>query len=115
MTALNITPLGHHVLLEIAPLEETSKGGIIIPESRERDFSRCLGTIVAIGPNAWKAFDDGLPWAEVGDQVLYRKHSGKRVSDPSNPDKEYVIVNDDELLCAYSKPIQEHETAEDNS
>lgn len=115
MSELNITPLGHRVLLEIEPIEEVSKGGILLPESKARDYERCLGTVVAIGPNAWKAYDDGEPWAEVGQQVLYSKYSGKRVNDPYNPEKEYVICNDDDLLCRHKNPIKEHETAEDNS
>lgn len=109
MSDLNIAPLGHRVLLEIAPIEEVTTGGIILPENKARDIERCLGTIVAIGPNAWKAFDDGEPWASIGDQVLYSKFSGKRVNDPDNPDRDFVVLNDDDLICVYKKPIKEYQ------
>jgi len=54
------------------------------------------GTVVRIGVNAWKAFDDGTPWAHVGDKVVFRKYAGEVIKDG---DVEYRVVNDEDILC----------------
>jgi len=115
MTHINkaITPLGYRVLVEIDELEEVSKGGIIIPETREREAARTVGTLVAIGPTAWGIHEGGEPWAAVGDSILFSKYAGKRVKDPDHPERDYIIMNDEDLLCKYSKRVNEHEMAEE--
>lgn len=93
-----ITPAGHRVLLRPDSVEEKTAGGIILASStRERDQQATMrGEVVAVGENAWKAFDDGKPWANVGDRVIYRKYGGEIVKDG---DIEYRVVNDEDILC----------------
>lgn len=114
MSNLSIEPLGHRLLLELEPVEEVTKGGILIPETRERNASRTIGTIVAIGPNCWKAFDDGAPWAEIGDVVIVSKYDGKRIKDPDHPEKDYLVVNDDDIQVKYTKATTDLEQPEED-
>lgn len=95
-----ITPAGHRVLVKPDPVEEVSKGGIVIAtKANEQQLKNAttIGTVVAIGMNAWKAFDDGSPWAKVGDRVSYAKYGGKSIKDASG--EEFVVLNDEDILA----------------
>lgn len=93
-----IEPAGHRVLVQPDIVEEKTAGGIILAQTtKERDQQATMrGTVVAIGVNAWKAFDDGSPWAEVDDKVVFRKYAGEVVKDG---EVEYRICNDEDILC----------------
>ena len=61
------------------------------------------GVLIAIGPTAWKGNDFGdMPWAEVGDTIVFAKHAGKKVEDPQDKDTHYVVLNDEDI-CAVIK------------
>lgn len=94
-----IAPCGHRVLVKPDPIEEVSKGGIVIAtkvNEQQLKGATTTGTIVAVGMNAWKAFDDGEPWASVGDRVSYAKYGGKVIKDE---DQDLVILNDEDILA----------------
>jgi len=55
-----------------------------------------IGTIVSVGPSAWKGFDDGAPWAHVGDRIYFARYAGKFVEMDG---EEYVILNDEDIQC----------------
>lgn len=56
-----------------------------------------IGTIIGIGPMAWKAYDgkepDWKPWAKVGDRVMFARYAGKITEDPET--EELFLVLDD--------------------
>lgn len=96
--------LGHRVLIDPEFVEEQHDLGngqffdLSFTKTVQYEKAACeTGRVVSIGPNAWKAFDDGEPWAEVGDKVIFAKHGGKFVSDPDNPEKLYVVINDEDI------------------
>lgn len=93
-----IVPAGHRVLIKPEIVEEKTQGGIILAATtKDRDQQATMrGTVVSVGINAWKAFDDGQPWANVGDQVVFRKYAGEVVKDG---EIEYRVVNDEDVLC----------------
>lgn len=95
-----IVPQGHRVLVAPDKKEEKTQGGIILTKSiqQQEELAGIFGTIVAIGPNAWKAFDDGQPWAEVGDRVVYSKYGGLVLEDPDTKEM-YRLLNDDDIYC----------------
>ena len=73
--ANNVKPLADRVLVEAAPAEETTKGGIIIPDTAKEKPQR--GKVIAVGTG--RVSDDGkvTPLSvKVGDNVLYGKYSG---------------------------------------
>ena len=79
-------------------LDEGALAGFkIVGEGIQREKAATTkGRIVGVGSNAWKAFDDGLPWASVGDVVYFAKYGGKWVEVEG---KEYVIINDEDVQC----------------
>jgi len=97
-----IVPTGHHVIVKPDPVEEVSKGGIVVTANNDllkrEQAATVTGTIVAIGVNAWKAFDDSTPWAKVGDRVYYTKHVSKVVKDPETQE-ELFLMTDDNILA----------------
>lgn len=94
----SIVPVGHRVLVKPLPLEKQSKGGIILSHDERKEKAQVRGTVVSIGPTAWKAFDNGEPWAAVGDEVWFAQYGGYLVRDPET-DEEYRLLNDEDV-CA---------------
>ena len=93
MSNFKITPLGDRVIVKPKEAEETSKGGIILPDTaKEKPIE---GTIVAVGPG--KVLDDGklmeMP-VKVGDIILYGKYSGTEVV---IEEQEYLIMRESDI------------------
>jgi co-chaperonin GroES (HSP10) len=76
---------------------------------RER-YAQTFGTIVAIGPTAWKGFDDGAPWAKVGDRVSYAKYGGYLLEDPETKEH-FRILNDEDVVSVITGEYQIREEA----
>lgn len=95
-----ITPAGHKVLVEPDVVEDKTLAGLYLAEStKERKRNeQIVGTLVAVGINCWVAFDDGKPWAKVGDRVYYARNGGWKIIDPETK-KEFVLLNDEDI-CA---------------
>jgi len=91
-------PSGHRVLIKPEVVEEKTAGGIILAATtKDRDQQATMrGTVVKVGVNAWKAFDDGTPWAAEGDKVVFRKYAGEVIKDD---DAEFRVVNDEDILA----------------
>ena len=74
--ALKLKPLADRVVVEAAPAEEMSSGGIILPDTAQEKPQQ--GTVVAVGPG--KINDSGKEVAmsvKKGDKILYGKYSGR--------------------------------------
>jgi len=87
---VSIKPLADRVLVQPAPAEETSKGGIIIPESAKEKQQK--GTIIAIGTGK---VDEPLT-VKVGDSVLYGKYSGTEISFEG---EDYLIMRESDIFA----------------
>lgn len=96
-----IKALGHHVLVKVSKPEETTEGGIIIPNTtRDAEHRGAeIGVVVDVGATAYVA--DGLggtPWCKVGDHVYFAKYAGKWVVDPKT-DEEFLILLDTDVVA----------------
>ena len=92
--ALKVRPLADRVVVEPAPAEDVSSGGIILPDTAQEKPQQ--GTVVAAGPG--KVSDSGSTVAmEVnkGDKVLYGKYSGTEFSYEGT---EYLIMRESDIL-----------------
>lgn len=91
---MNLQPLHDRVILEAAPKEEVSAGGIILPDSAQEKPQR--GTVLAVGPG--KMLDNGNRAAidvQVGETVLYGKYAGQEVTVDG---KDFIILRADDIL-----------------
>ena len=106
MSKYKLIPVGHRILIDpeikSKEIEEGALKGFVTTTSedmyqREKAMTQ-IGTVVAIGPTAWKpeGLGGGVPWCKIGDRVHYAKHSHKIVNDGV---KEYFIINDEDIQC----------------
>ncbi|MCA0430557.1 MAG: co-chaperone GroES [Bacteroidetes bacterium] len=89
-TSVNVKPLADRVLVESAPAETKTAGGIIIPDTAKEKPMR--GKIVAVG-NGKK--DEPLT-VKVGDTVLYGKYAGTEISIDG---KDYLIMKESDIYA----------------
>ena len=99
---MKIEPEGVKVLVLPEKVEEVTAGGIILPEQTKdsEKFRKNRGEIVAIGPAAYSTIEFEGGKLEVGDKVIYAKHSGVFIKD-GNGD-EVRLVNDIDILARIS-------------
>jgi co-chaperonin GroES (HSP10) len=90
-------PAGFTILIKPDYEKKTESGLVIVESDRSGVAAVDTGVIVKIGPTAWKAYDNGLPWAKVGDRVGYAKHAGRLVPNPDDSDDKYVLVADGDI------------------
>ncbi len=86
---MNIKPLADRVLIEPAPAETKTVGGIIIPDTaKEKPLQ---GTIVAVG----KGTKDEEMVLKEGDTVLYGKYAGTELEFEG---KKYLIMRQSDVV-----------------
>ena len=94
-TAVKLAPLGDRVVVQPASREETTKSGLVIPDTAKEKPQR--GTIVAVG--AGRKDDDGDRIAidiELGYTVLFAKYAGTEFK---YEDQEYLILSEKDILA----------------
>jgi chaperonin GroES len=91
--AINIKPLADRVVVEPAPAEEKTPGGIIIPDTAKEKPQK--GTVVAVGPGK----KDEPTTVKVGDKVLYGKYAGTEINIDG---KEYLIMRESDIYAIIS-------------
>lgn len=99
MSKVSLKPLADRVLVEAAPAEEKTAGGIIIPDTAKEKPMQ--GEVIAVGPG--KVNDDGKVSAlqvKVGDAVLYGKYSGTEVSVNG---EELLIMRESDIFAVLTK------------
>ena len=93
--ALKLKPLADRVVVEAAPAEELSSGGIILPDTAQEKPQQ--GTVVAVGPG--KVSESGKEVAmsvKKGDKILYGKYSGTEFAFEGT---EYLIMRESDILA----------------
>ncbi len=87
---MKIQPLADRVLIEPAPAEEKTVGGIIIPDTaKEKPLQ---GTVVAVG----RGTKDEEMVLKAGDQVLYGKYAGTELE---HEGKKYLIMRQSDVVA----------------
>ncbi|MBM4170649.1 MAG: co-chaperone GroES [Ignavibacteria bacterium] len=93
MAQFKIQPLHDRVVVKPNEAEETTKGGIILPDTaKEKPIE---GKVVAIGEG--RVSDDGKVTkltVKVGDTVLYGKYSGTEVKIDG---EDYLIMRESDI------------------
>jgi chaperonin GroES len=92
-TATQLKPLGDRLVVKPTPREETTKSGIVLPDTaKERPQE---GTVLAAGPG--RTLDDGSREqmeVAVGQKVLFQKYAGTEFK-----------LDEDELLILSQKDV----------
>lgn len=93
--ALNLQPLDDRIVVKPLDAEETTAGGIVIPDSAKEKPQ--TGTVAAVGPGKLlKNGDRAATAVKVGDIVYYGKYSG---SDVKVEGEEYKILRESDVLA----------------
>lgn len=87
---MSIKPLADRVLIEPAPAETKTIGGIIIPDTaKEKPLQ---GKVVAVGAGT----KDEEMVLKVGDEVLYGKYAGTEIEHEGN---KYLIMRQSDVVA----------------
>jgi len=95
---MNVRPLSDRVLVKRLEEEETTKGGIIIPDTAKEKPQQ--GKVVAVGEG--KLLDNGTritPAVKVGETVLFGKYAGTEIKVDG---EEYLILREDDIFGVFS-------------
>jgi chaperonin GroES len=94
---MKIRPLQDRILVKRVDEEETTAGGIIIPDSAKEKPQE--GLVSAVGPG--KTLENGSV-AEMGvkqgDRILFSKYAGTDVTVDGD---EHIIIREDDVLAIY--------------
>jgi chaperonin GroES len=94
-TAVKLQPLGDRVVVQPAEREETTKSGIVIPDTAKEKPQR--GSIIAVGKGRRDDDGDRIPMdVSVGDTVLFAKYAGTEFK---FEDEEYLILSEKDILA----------------
>jgi chaperonin GroES len=92
---IKIRPLDDRVVVEPIEAEETTAGGIVLPDAAKEKPQR--GTVIAVGPG--KLLDSGSRGelsVSVGDEVIYGKYGG---SDIEVDGEDVKILRESDILA----------------
>lgn len=119
MNKSGITPSGNRIIIKPDDVERVTEGGIIIPDAQAdaHQGAQSIGTLVAVGPDAWSHLTEKVyrliegnmrlvelrtkgysePFANVGDRVAYAKYGGLAVVGEDG--EQYRVMNDEDLTA----------------
>jgi len=95
MSDLQMRPLGDRVVVRPLGREDTTKSGIVLPDTAKEKPQR--GTVIAVG--AGRRDDDGdrIPLdVEAGDQVLFAKYAGTEFK---LDEEDLLILSEKDILA----------------
>jgi len=93
--AQSLKPLGDRVVVRPTVREETTRGGIVLPDTAKEKPQE--GTVVAVGQG--RVLDNGqrvTPEVQEGARVLFAKYAGTEVK---VADEELLILSEKDILA----------------
>ncbi len=90
-----IRPLDDRIVVEPLEAEETTEGGIVLPDTAKEKPTK--GKVISVGEG--KLLDSGNRaklLVKKGDQVLYGKYAGTEITVSG---KEYLILREGDILA----------------
>ena len=91
-----LIPLGDHLVVEPIEQEDTTSGGILLPETAKEKPQK--GKVIAVGPG--KLDDSGKRVkmeVKKGDRVLYARYAGTEIKVEEN--KKVLILKESDILA----------------
>ncbi|NMB39778.1 MAG: co-chaperone GroES [Parcubacteria group bacterium] len=93
---MKIKPLSNNVIIEQFKEEEKTKGGILLPQSAEKERPQ-QGKVVSVGPGKTNNQGKVIPMnVKKGDIVLFSKYSPQEIK---VEDKEYLVLKEEDILA----------------
>ena len=93
---MNFKPLSNHLFIEPIEGEKTTKSGIVLPETAEKE-KPVKGKIIAVGPGKTNEKGERMQMSvKVGDTVLFKKYGPDEIE---IEDKKYLVGDEDDILA----------------
>ncbi len=93
---MNLKPLNDHVFIESVEEEKTTKSGIVLPETAEKE-KPIKGKVVAVGPGKLDENGKRVPMSvKVGDLVLFKKYGPDELEVDG---KKYLVGEEADILA----------------
>ncbi len=94
---MNVKPLKDKVLVKQLEGEETTKGGIVLPDTAKEKPQK--GKVVAVGSGKVKDGETIPLEVKEGDVVIYEKFGPSEIK---VEDEEYLIIKEEDILAIVS-------------
>jgi chaperonin GroES len=92
---MKVRPLHDRVVVKRIEEEETTKGGIIIPDTAKEKPQE--GKVIAVGKGKVNDKGDRLPLdVKKNDRILFGKYAGSEITIDG---EEYVIMREDDIIA----------------
>ncbi len=94
--SINIKPLGERIIVKAITYEESTKSGIIMPQTAKEAPQE--GIVIAVGEGRVSEYGAQLPMlVKPGDKIIYSKYAGTELK---RDGVEYLILNSErDVLC----------------
>jgi chaperonin GroES len=93
---MNLKPLNDHIFLEPVAEEKTTKSGIVLPDTAEKE-KPIKGKVVAVGPGKLDDSGKRVPMSvKVGDKVLFKKYGPDELEVDG---KKYLVGEEADILA----------------
>ncbi len=93
---MNLKPLSNHLFLEPLEEEKTTKSGIVLPETAEKE-KPTRGKVLAVGPGKRNDKGELIPMSvKVGDTVLFKKYGPDEIEMDG---KKYLVGEEEDVLA----------------
>jgi len=96
----SLTPLDDRVLIEPITKEESTKSGIVLPDTLDKEKPE-QGKVIAVGSGRIDNNGNRIPMTvRVGDVVLFTKYGPHeiKINSPTG-EKEYLIAKEEDILA----------------
>ena len=93
---MQFKPLSNHLFIEPEKEEKTTKSGIVIPDTADKEKPQ-KGTITAVGPGKVNDKGERTPMSvKVGDKVLFKKYGPDEIEVDG---KKYLVGDEEDILA----------------
>ena len=90
-----VKPIGDKILIQRVEAEETTKGGIVIPDSAKEKPKE--GKVIRLGEGRLLDNGERVPFqVKEGDRVLFTSYAGNEVKVMG---EEYLIMSEEDILA----------------
>lgn len=91
---MKLVPLLDRVVLKQLEAQETTKSGIVLPDTAKEKPQQA--EVIAVGPGGIVDGKEVQMQVKVGDKVIYSKYSG---TDVKLGDEEFIIVKQNDIVA----------------
>jgi chaperonin GroES len=93
---MKLKPLSNNVILRPLKQEETTKSGIVLPDTMDKEKPE-KGEVIACGPG--KILENGQTMAisvKAGDKVIFKKYSPDEIKIDG---EDYLVLNESDIVA----------------